>query len=87
MWSADKYGNISHIARGTRIKVDKEGEFIARWRIEDIEYDEESDSETESESESESESDFSESSDSDSYSYDSDEESYESDLSSEKVEI
>ena len=32
--------------------MNKEGEFIARGRIEDIEYDEESDSETESESES-----------------------------------
>ena len=73
------------LARGTRIKVNKEGEFIARGRIEDIEYDEESDSETESESESES--DSSESSDSDSYSYDSDEESYETDVSSEEVEI
>ena len=77
MWSAEKYGNISHIARGTRIKVNKEGEFITRGRIEDIEYDEES----------ESESDSSESSDSDSYSYDSDEESYETDVSSEEVEI
>ena len=77
MWSAEKYGNISHIARGTRIKVNKEGELITRGRIEDIEYDEES----------ESESDSSESSDSDSYSYDSDEESYETDVSSEEVEI
>ena len=33
--------------------MNKEAEFIARGRIEDIEYDEESDSETESESESE----------------------------------
>ena len=81
MWSAEKYGNISHIARGTRIKVNKEGEFITRGRIEDIEYDEES------ESESESESDSSESGDSDSYNYDSDEESYETDVSSEEVEI
>ena len=81
MWSAEKYGNISHIARGTRIKVNKEGEFITRGRIEDIEYDEES------ESESESESDSSESGDSDSYIYDSDEESYETDVSSEEVEI
>ena len=81
MWSAEKYGNISHIARGTRIKVNKEGEFITRGRIEDIEYDEES------ESESESESDSSESGDSYSYSYDSDEESYETDVSSEEVEI
>ena len=32
--------------------MNKEGEFIARGRIEDIEYDEESDSETEFESES-----------------------------------
>ena len=31
------------LARGTRIKVNKEGEFIAKGRIEDIEYDEESD--------------------------------------------
>ena len=81
MWSAEKYGNISHIARGTRIKVNREGEFITRGRIEDIEYDEES------ESESESESDSSESGDSYSYSYDSDEESYETDVSSEEVEI
>ena len=81
MWSAEKYGNISHIARGTRIKVNKEGEFIARGRIEDIEYTEESDSESESESDS------SESIDCDSYSYDSDEESYETDVSSEEVEI
>jgi len=81
LWSAEKYGNISHIARGTRIKVNKEGEFITRGRIEDIEYDEES------ESESESESDSSESGDSYSYSYDSDEESYETDVSSEEVEI
>ena len=81
MWSAEKYGNISHIARGTRIKVNREGEFITRGRIEDIEYDEES------ESESESESDSSESGDSDSYNYDSDEESYETDVSSEEVEI
>ncbi len=81
MWSAEKYGNISHIARGTRIKVNKEGEFITKGRIEDIEYDEES------ESESESESDSSESGDSYSYSYDSDEESYETDVSSEEVEI
>ena len=77
MWSAEKYGNISHIARGTRIKVNREGEFITRGRIEDIEYDEES----------ESESDSSESGDSDSYNYDSDEESYETDVSSEEVEI
>ena len=77
MWSAEKYGNISHIARGTRIKVNKEGEFITRGRIEDIEYDEES----------ESESDSSESGDSDSYNYDSDEESYETDVPSEEVEI
>ena len=83
MWSAEKYGNISHIARGTRIKVNREGEFITRGRIEDIEYDEES----ESESELESESDSSESGDSYSYSYDSDEESYETDVSSEEVEI
>ena len=81
MWSAEKYGNISHIARGTRIEVNREGEFITRGRIEDIEYDEES------ESESESESDSSESGDSYSYSYDSDEESYETDVSSEEVEI
>tara|TARA_B100001123_G_scaffold14613_1_gene16624 strand:- start:124 stop:369 length:246 start_codon:yes stop_codon:yes gene_type:complete len=81
LWSAEKYGNISHIARGTRIKVNKEGEFITKGRIEDIEYDEES------ESESESESDSSESGDSYSYSYDSDEESYETDVSSEEVEI
>ena len=67
--------------------MNKEGEFIARGRIEDIEYDEESDSETESESESESESDSSESSDSDSYSHGLDEESYKSDVSSEEVEI
>ena len=80
MWSAEKYGNISHIARGTRIKVNREGEFITRGRIEDIEYDEES------ESESESESDSSESGDRDLYNYDSDEESYETDVS-EEVEI
>ena len=83
MWSAEKYGNISHIARGTRIEVKRGGEFITRWRIEDIEYDEKS----ESEAESESESDSSESGDSYSYSYDSDEESYETDVSSEEVEI
>jgi len=77
LWSAEKHGNISHIARGTRIKVNKQGEFITRGRIEDIEYDEES----------QSESDSSESSDSDSYSYDSDEKSYETDVSSEEVEI
>ena len=81
MWSAEKYGNISHIARGTRIKVNREDEFITRGQIEDIEYDEES------ESESESESDSSESGDSYSYSYDSDEESYGIDVSSEEVEI
>ena len=83
MWSAERYGYISHIARGTRIEVNRDGEFITKGRIEDIEYDEES----QSKSELESESDSSESGDSDSYNYDSDEESYETDVPSEEVEI
>ena len=57
--------------------MNRDGEFITKGRIEDIEYDEES----------ESESDSSESSDSGSYNYDSDEEWYETDVSSEEVEI
>ena len=68
---------LAYSSWNSHFKVNKEGEFIARGRIEDIEYDEES----------ESENDSSESGDSYSYNHDSDEESYETDMSSEAVEI
>ena len=63
-----KFGNTSHIAAGIRSKVNSEGEFMARGRIEDVTYDESSsESDTQSESD-ESNSEGSGDSDSEEYS-------------------
>ena len=67
-----KYGEISHIAGGARITVNKEGEFIPRCRIENAAYEEDTESDTEdtSESSDDSESTYESSSESDAESED-----------------
>ena len=54
LWNSEKYNEVSHIAQGIRIGVNKEGEFIPRGRIEDVTYEDDSDSDDDSEDSSES---------------------------------
>ena len=81
-----KYGQKSHIAGGVRIKVSKEGEFLARNRIEDVNI-EDLEYETESESESESDTEEDSSTDSENESFNSFESDDESEVSSDDIEI
>ena len=64
MWNEETYGQTSNLLTGVRSKVNSEGEFIVKARIEDEDYEYGSDSESESDSELSEE--FSESSDDDS---------------------
>ena len=80
------YFNIVRWNFGVRIKVSKEGEFLARNRIEDVNI-EDLEYETESESESESEIEEDSSTDSENGSFNSFESDDESEVSSDDIEI
>ena len=61
LWNEEKYGQTSNLVTGIRSKVDAEGEFMIKARIEHVER--EYDSESESESEEMSSDEFEDSSD------------------------